>query len=445
MPSSNSPMEKVIMIRLRHIASALVVATLGMNVSPIGIWGMSSANAETETVRPEVGKPLQAAQELLRNRKSVEALAKLAELDAIPNKTPYEIFIADRTKVAIASVTGDDALSIQALEAVIGSGRLQATELQTFIQALIGAYYRRSDYPKAITWVTRYYKEGGEDPKMRAMMIQSYYYSNEFIRAEQELRADVQADEKMGKVPSEQTLQLLLSCTQKLNDKLGYTDVIEKFVAYYPKKEHWNELIYRVQAKTTFSARLLLDVYRLKSSLGQLTAPNDFIEMAELARLDGFPAEAEKVMAHGYAMGILGVGNGTELARQKRLQERVNKVAAADLKTIAQGEADAHKSKDGTALVSLGYAYVTMGEFDKGISLMEQGIRKGDIKRTEDAKLHMAYAYVLAGRKPNGIQMFKLVQGADGTADLARYWVVHLTGPTAAPITTPVAAVTPAQ
>src|ERR1035437_8137892 len=98
------------MIHMRHIASAFLLAALGMNISPLGLWGMSAAYAEAETVRPEVGKPLQAAQELLRNRKSSEALAKLAELDSIPNKTPYEIYIADRTRVAIASISGDDAL-----------------------------------------------------------------------------------------------------------------------------------------------------------------------------------------------------------------------------------------------------------------------------------------------------------------------------------------------
>jgi len=396
---------------------------------------MSAAYAEGETVRPEVGKPLQAAQELLRNRKSSEALAKLAELDSIPNKTPYEIYIADRTRVAIASMSGDDALSIQSLEPVIASGRLQTAELLTFIQALAGAHYRRSEYDKVITWITRYQKEGGDDPKMRAMLIQSYYFSNEFGRAEQELRADLQADEKAGRVPPEQTLQLLLSCTQKLNDKLGYTDVIEKFVVYYPKKEHWTELIYRVQAKSTFAPRLLLDVYRLKSSIGQLSTPTDFIEMAELSRVAGFPAEAQKVLEQGRASGVLGTGTDIELNRQKRLRDLVNKDASTDLKTMAQGEADAVKSKDGSALVNLGYAYVTVGEFDKGIGMMEQGIRKGEIKRTEDAKLHMGYAYVLAGRKPNAIQMFKLVQGTDGTADLARYWIVHLSGSAAAPVT----------
>jgi hypothetical protein len=362
------------MIRMRHIASAFLLAALGMNISPLGLWGMSVAYAD-ETVRPEVGKPLQAAQDLLRNRKSSEALAKLAELDAIPNKTPYEIYIADRTRVAIASVSGDDALSIQSLEPVIASGRLQTAELITFIQALAGAYYRKNDYPKAITWITRYQKEGGDDPRMRAMLIQSYYYSNEFARAEQELRTDLQADEKAGRIPPEATLQLLLSCTQKLNDKLGYTDIIEKFVAYYPKKEHWAELIYRVQAKSTFAARLLLDVYRLKSSIGQLSTPTDFIEMAELARVAGFPAEAQKVMEQGFATGILGTGTDVEINRQKRLRDLVSKSAATDLKTMSQGEADAVKSKDGSALVNLGYAYVTIGEVDKGIGMMEQGMR----------------------------------------------------------------------
>ena len=43
--------------------------------------------AHAQSVRPEIGKPLQQASELLRAGKAKEALAKVREADAIGGKT----------------------------------------------------------------------------------------------------------------------------------------------------------------------------------------------------------------------------------------------------------------------------------------------------------------------------------------------------------------------
>src|SRR6185295_5874153 len=46
--------------------------------------------AHAQSVRPEVGKPLQAASELLRAGKAKEALGKIREADAVGGKTAAE-------------------------------------------------------------------------------------------------------------------------------------------------------------------------------------------------------------------------------------------------------------------------------------------------------------------------------------------------------------------
>jgi hypothetical protein len=69
---------------------------------------------------------------------------------------------------------------------------------------------------------------------------------------------------------------------------------------------------------------------------------------------------------------------------------------------------------------------VAAGQFEKGIALMEQGIRKGGVRRPDDANLHLAIAYFAAGQKAKAILAFKAVQGADGAADLARLWLIHV-------------------
>ena len=88
-------------------------------------------------------------------------------------------------------------------------------------------------------------------------------------------------------------------------------------------------------------------------------------------------------------------------------------------------EAEAAASKDGNALVNLGYAYVTAGQFDKGIGMIEEGIAKGNLKNPDEAVLHLGMSQLQAGKKAAAIKTLKSVQGKDGTADLARYWIIY--------------------
>ena len=76
--------------------------------------------------------------------------------------------------------------------------------------------------------------------------------------------------------------------------------------------------------------------------------------------------------------------------------------------------------------MQIGYAYVTMGQADKGISLIEQAIAKGGLKRPEDAKLRLGMAQLQSGAKnrAKALQTLRSVQGADGATDLGKLWAL---------------------
>lgn len=376
-----------------------------------------------ETLRPEIGKPLQSAQELLKAQKHKDALAKVKEADAIGSKTPYENFIIERMRFAAATSAGDTELAARALDALIVSGKLAAADQQKYVQAIAVAYYRAKDYPKAIVWTARYQKEGGSDPQMRTVLIQSYYLAGDYANAAKELNAEFAADEKAGNKPAEERLQMLASCDLKLNDHAGYASTLERLVVHYPKKEYWADLVHRIQKKPGFADRLALDVYRLKLASGNLNGAGDHMEMAQLALQQGYPAEAKKVVEQGYAANVL--GSGSDAARHNRLRDMVAKQFADDQKGLVQNDNQAAAAKDGNALVNNGFNHALSGQFDKGIAMIEQGIARGGVKRPEDAKLHLGIACLLAGQKAKAVQVLKTVQGNDGTADLARLWVLH--------------------
>jgi outer membrane protein assembly factor BamD (BamD/ComL family) len=400
--------------RLRPFAGAILLAAF------VGLAGVAHAQ-RSESVRPEVGKPLQAAQALVKQRRGREALNEVAKAEAVANRTPYENFLIQQMRGSAAVVAGDNDAAIRAFEAVLGSGRMSGRESIGMLQAIAVAYYQKKDYAKAAQWTQRYLKEGGNDPSMRTVLLQSYYLGNDCPSVNRLLASAT--DENSTRRPSEEELQILANCYLRQRDNTGYVNAIEKLVIHYPKKEYWTDLLARVQKKSGFSDRLGVNVYRLRSATGNLAGANDYMEMAQLALQAGVPAEAKAIIDKGYAVGALGKGDQAE--RHGRLRDLVTKTLDASQKSRAQDEKDALAAKDGNALVTIGLNYVYEGNAAKGLQLIDAGIKKGGLKRPEDAKLRYGEALLVAGRRDRAVQVLREVKGTDGAADIARLWVLH--------------------
>jgi outer membrane protein assembly factor BamD (BamD/ComL family) len=400
--------------RLRPVLCSLAFVVLAVT-APL------AQAQKSEGVRPEVGKPLQAAQALVKARKGREALAEVAKAEAVANRTANENFLINQMKGSAALAAGDNDTAIRAFEAVLASGKVSGRDEQQMVQAVAVGYYKNKEYAKAAQWSQRYFKEGGTDPAMRTVLLQSYFLGNDCGSVNRMLGSA--ADSDNGKRPSEEELQILANCYLRQKDTGGYVNAIEKLVVYYPKKEYWTDLLARVQKKPGFSDRLGVNVYRLRFATGNAGSVNDYMEMAQLAMQAGVPAEAKVIIDKGYSAGVLGKGDQAE--RHKRLKDLVEKAAAESLRTRAQDEKDALAAKDGNDLVKVGLNYVYEGNAAKGLPLVEQGIKKGGLKRPEDAKLRLGEAQLYAGQKQRGVQTLREVRGNDGTADIARLWVLH--------------------
>jgi hypothetical protein len=383
---------------------------------------LSSANAQ-EAVRPEVGKPLQAAQEAIKAQKFKDALARVADADAAPNKTANESLQVERMRLSAAQGAGDLDAAAKSFEVLSGAGKIVGPEKVKMVEAMAGAHYRAKDYPKAMLWYQRYFKEGGTNPAMRTFLIQSQYLSGDYAGAAKELTVEVQAAEKAGAPPAQDRLNLLLNAGTQMKDAGATVYALELLVTYYPKKEYWLDLLSRMQRKPGFSDRLALDTYRLSLAIGSMSAANDFSEMAQLALQAGLPHEARQVVDKGFASGVLGKGADGE--RHKRLRDLVNKRLEEDKGTRAAIEQQALADKDGGALVGAGFNLVFAGQAAKGLPMMQQGLNKGQLKRVDDAKLHTAIAFLMAGDSAKAQALLKTVGGTDGTADLARLWALY--------------------
>jgi tetratricopeptide (TPR) repeat protein len=373
-----------------------------------------------EGLRPDIAKPLQAAQEMLQMKQFKEAMAKIDEAAMLANRTPYELFIIERMRGTAAAAMGDNAVSAKSFEAVLATNRLAPAERILFAEAITAAHYNLKDYKAAAIWSARAIKEGSTLAQIRILLIQSLFLSDDFVAAKTEVDAAIADIEKAGKVPTEDMLKLMGRIALKQKDTLGYKSALEKLVTHYPTKDYWADWIARVAVAANMTDRNMQHVFRLQLTMGENLTASQYIFLARSAVEAGFPIDAKQILDSGFQANVLGMS-----AEHKTLRDKVTKDAADDTKNMARTSTEAANLKTGPGLFNTGLNVVISGDKPKGIAMMEEGIKRLNAKPLEDAKLRLGMAYTVAGNREKAIAILATINGADGLTEVAKLWGMY--------------------
>ncbi len=323
---------------------------------------------------------------------------KLAQAEAVPGKTSAETLTIDQVRAAIDASRQDYAAAAADYGAIIATGGLAPDEVRTMAQAEASSAYQAGDYAQTIR-VIKAYLPG--DPTFAPILLQSYLKTNDCAALEG-------AVYKIAK-PAETDLQIVAYCDANAKDSAGYERAYEALVKDYPSPAYWSQLLGIEQADPAFSDRLALDFFRLKLAAGVKATEPEYMDMTQAALQQGLPNEAAKIMAQGYAAGVL--GSGPDADRQTRLKALVAQRQAA------KPAAD----QDQPTLFEAGFNEVDAGNA-AGLGLMANAIRSGQLTQPGQAELELGIAYHEAGQQANAVAMWHAVQGGDGPATLAKLW-----------------------
>ncbi len=397
------------------LALAFGVAGAGTVLSPATVF----AGEKAPTVSPAVGKPLQEAQTLLKAGKAKEAAAAAATAAGLA-KTPYETYVANEILGASYIKAQDFPNAVKAFEVSLNSGIMQGPEKVQRLKMLTQVYYQGKNYPKTIELANLYLKEAPTDTEIPVLVAQSYYLTSDYKRAADGLRTIVKSSDSAGRPVKEETLNLLMSAEFQLKNDPGVISTLELLAARYPKPQYMKDLV-AMNEKTLRggTTKTNLDVYLIKFNAGLITTAQDYTGLTELALQDGLPGLAKKVMDKGMADGVL--GQGAQKDREARMLTMATTQAAADIKTLAAGEAEAAKAKTGEPLIKQGEAYWSYGQFDKAIAVTEAGIAKG-VTDMDDAKLRLGIAQLGAGKRTEALATFKTITPGSVPDKIATLW-----------------------
>jgi len=188
------------------------------------------------------GKPLKAAHDALDAKNYQDAISKLKEVEALPNRTPFDTHVMNELFGVAYVRTKDYVEAAKYLEPGVADGFLKPQDLNTRIKALAQINYQVKNYDKTIDYGTRAVKGGFADDDMYILVSQAYYLKGDNKGTIQFTDPYIDSIVRKGQMPKEELMQLVLSSCTKLEDMSCQTRALDELVTYYPKLEYQREL-----------------------------------------------------------------------------------------------------------------------------------------------------------------------------------------------------------
>ncbi len=396
------------------LGAALAIGGSFLAVSP------AYAAPPPQKLTRSVGLKLKAAQQDIQKGKFAAGLKLLDQASALPKQTPYSRHIATQLYVFAYEKTHNYAKLAPKLEQLSKDPYTSPAQKAQFTTSLAQIYYTLHDYPKAIQYGTEAIQKGWADAQMPILVGQAYYLQGNWRGTIQYEKGLIDAQIKQGQKPTKQSLQLVQSACQHLNDKPCLLNAIEQLVVYYPERQYWQYLIYKT-LQTVKSDTNLLEAYRLAFDVGVMQEPHEFTNYAELAIEANDPGEAEAVLTKALQANVFTTASSK--AKAERLLADAKQRAAKDLGGgLAVTAAAAARQPTGESDVRVGLAYLGYEKYAMAVHEFTQGIAKGGLQNPAEAHLLLGIAELKAGNKSAALQAFQGVKGNPTLQRLASLW-----------------------
>lgn len=406
-------------------SNLVTVFALALAGAAVGVGGAVHA-AEKEkgpSITADIAKPLKAAQDDMKAKKFDDAIAKLKEAQEVKGKkTDYDNYIINEMLAVSYYSSQQLANAAPLLRESALSQYSTPDQTKQFLMAAMGIYYQQKNYPECIATGQEIIKRGIAPSDVYTTIALSQQAEGKNKEAAATIQQLIDKQPK----PEEKLLAFQWNSYLKANDPEDAEKVVEQLVKYYPKPDYWLNALSPLLRMNISNAHLQLDVFRLMNAVGVLTRPGDYSEMAGLALDQGYPGETVDVLKKAFANNVF--TDPRDVARYQHLLAGAQQRADTDQKTLPQQEQQAKNAASGDALVSVGAAYMTYGQPDKAVELIQQGIQKGNLKFPQQAELLLGMAELRSQHTADARKAFaEVAKSSDPAyARLGKLWELHV-------------------
>ena len=402
--------------------AALATVLLCSSAGAVMMVSTTTAMAE-EKVSRAVGTSLNDVLAAVQAKDFKTAHDKLAEADAVADKSEFDKFKINQIRAYLAVQESDYATATTAYEAMLASpafAGLEEGDKKSTLHNGILLSAQAKHWPQVIADAQQLEALNAADDKTYAVLGQAYYFTNDFANAQTAAQKSVDMAKAAGQQPQQASLEIIMSAQAKSNDQAGALKTLEDLAVNYGGASDWAQLIDHALGTKGINELDALYLYRLRFMTGATTEADDYTIAAGIALHAGYPAEAQAILEKGLADGkISRGGKAGEQLSQARAGARADE---ASLKAIASA---AERSKQGEQDVKLAEDYWGYGRYGDAETAARRAISKGGMKDPSEGNFILGIALTAQGKTAEAQAALAKVDSTPARAKAAHLWDLY--------------------
>ncbi|RMF09283.1 MAG: hypothetical protein D6763_07990 [Alphaproteobacteria bacterium] len=281
-------------------------------------------------------------------------------------------------------------------------------------------YMATEQYKKTISTLDQWFKVA-DAPTPQAYLLygQAYYLLDDFRNARQPVEKAIELAKERGEEPQESWYQLIRHIYYELGEKEKALDVVHILLRNWPKKIYWLQLssMYGELNREKLQLSALEAAYRN----GHLDQSKELENLAQLYLYHGVPYKAAKVMQEGMRAGLIEKdADNWELLSRGWLNAQEYEKAVEPLRQAAR------MSDDGELYLRLAQVYSQLDDNAKVIEALELALRKGGLRRPDDAYVLKGMAEFELDRLSDARKSFQQAAKSKNSRKLAQTWIKYI-------------------
>jgi tetratricopeptide (TPR) repeat protein len=423
-------------------AAVLALPVLAIQVavtqvqSDLGVNPFSSAVAQEEkkkntektrrtpALRNKVYEKLAAAQELAEAKNYGGAAKVLDDMIAASRESTklnsYELANVYNLYAFIHYSREDYSKALGAYEKVVAQPDIPlAMEINTRF-TIAQLYFVQEKWQTGINALLKWF-EMTENPNAGAyiLLAQGQFQLKQYDKALGNVEKAIGIFKAKDKIPKEQWYNLARFLYFEKNNTDKTVDVLEELLTYYPKKQYWVQIshMYGEQKKEWQQLSAMETAY----VQDMLDKGSELTTMAYLYLNAEVPYKAATVMDKGLkSEAIEGKSKDWELAGNSwRQAQEIDKAIPAMEKAAA-------KSSKGELYARLGNVYLDGDQFQKAVTALNKGLKRGGVKRPDTAQLVLGMAYFNLKKYDSARSAFTKAGRDERSEKYASQWIKYM-------------------
>jgi tetratricopeptide (TPR) repeat protein len=376
---------------------------------------------KTPAMREKTYKKLSESRELAEADDFAGALRALDNLSRQRGLNSYELAQMHNFYGFIHFSQENYAQAVRDYENVLAQPNLPLGMETSTIYTLAQLYFTQEDYLGAENQLRKWFTVADNPgPEPYILLGQALYQQNKFREAIVPVERAISIRVNQGKPPKENWLLLLRVFYFELGDLAKVEEILKQLLVLNPKKDYWVQLSGIYGERDEINKQLT--AFEIVYVQGLLKTSREHVTMAQLYLQSDVPYKAGKVLESGFKAGAI-----EKTARNYRLMAQSWTMAQEDAKAIPALVQAAKLSDDGELDVRLANAYFNLGQWRESISSSRAGIKKGGLKRNDQANILLGMALYNVERYSQAIEAFRVARRDDRSSRMASQWINHVT------------------